>query len=95
MPFEAPWSALDDGAAIEEDGAGALELPEEAVSLPLHAVSDSAATAMTPIPATRILVTKITPLSGLVSSSELFVVGHSGLDGKRIGSDRVTRLTAR
>jgi hypothetical protein len=64
MPFEAPASALDDGAATEEDGAGALELPEEAVSLPLHAVSDSAATAMTPIPATRSLVTKITPISG-------------------------------
>jgi len=51
-----------------EVGAGGvielLELPDEAVSLPLHAVSERAATAATPIPATRSLVTKITPISG-------------------------------
>ncbi|MEU7783226.1 hypothetical protein, partial [Amycolatopsis sp. NPDC049159] len=56
-----PAAALDDGAATEEDGAGALELPDEAVSLLLHAASERAATAATPIPATRSLVTKITP----------------------------------
>jgi hypothetical protein len=61
-PLDAAESVV--GAAIDEDGAGAgalLELPEEAVSLPLHAVSESAATAAKPIPATRSLVTKITP----------------------------------
>ncbi|MGW5718318.1 hypothetical protein ACWEVP_19280 [Amycolatopsis sp. NPDC003865] len=60
---------LDDGA-IDDDGAGAgalLELPEEAVSLPLHAVSESAATAAMPIPATRSLVTKITPKKAAVN----------------------------
>jgi hypothetical protein len=56
---------LDDGAGTDDDGAIELaELPDEAVSLPLHAVSESAATAVTPIPATRSLVTKITPISG-------------------------------
>jgi hypothetical protein len=50
------------GAGTEDDEA--IELPEEAVSLLLHAVSESAATAAAPIPATRSLVTKITPISG-------------------------------
>ena len=55
---------LDDGAGTDDDGIELLELPEDAVSLPLHAVSERAATAATPIPATRSLVTKITPISG-------------------------------
>jgi len=56
-----PEAALDIGADIEEDGAGAealLELPDEALSLLLQAVRASAATAVKPIPATRSLLTE-------------------------------------
>ncbi|GLY44484.1 hypothetical protein Amsp01_105070 [Amycolatopsis sp. NBRC 101858] len=59
MPSEAPASALEDGAAADEDGAGALLDEEEAESLPLHAVSVSAAAAVRPIPAIRRLRTRI------------------------------------
>jgi hypothetical protein len=54
---------LEVGAGTD-DGIELLELPDEAVSLLLHAVSERAATAATPIPATRSLVTKITPICG-------------------------------
>jgi hypothetical protein len=51
---------LEDGAAIDDEGAGAgaLELPEEAVSLLPQAVKVSAAAAVRPIPAIRRLRTK-------------------------------------
>jgi hypothetical protein len=92
MPLEAPESALGDGAAIDDDGAGALELPEEAVSLPLHAVSESAATAVKPIPATRSLVTKITPKKAAVN---FFLRVIRGCRGNGLAADRVIRVTVR
>jgi hypothetical protein len=51
---------LEEGAAMEDEGAGAgaLELPEEAVSLLPHAVSVSAAAAVRPMPAIRRLRTR-------------------------------------
>ncbi|WP_309235547.1 hypothetical protein [Amycolatopsis sp. SID8362] len=85
-------AALDDGAAIDDDGAiELLELPDEAVSLLLHAVSERAATAATPIPATRSLVTKITPTISL----GLLLDRYSDLPVNRMGAHRVIQLTAR
>ncbi|GLY43444.1 hypothetical protein Amsp01_094670 [Amycolatopsis sp. NBRC 101858] len=52
-------AALEDGAAIDEDGAGALLEADEPVSLLPHAVRVSAAAAVRPIPAIRRLRTRI------------------------------------
>jgi hypothetical protein len=57
-PLDAAESAEDDGAAIEDDGAGALLEADEAVSLLPHAVRVNAAAAVRPIPARRRLRTK-------------------------------------
>ncbi|GLY38096.1 hypothetical protein Amsp01_041200 [Amycolatopsis sp. NBRC 101858] len=53
-----PAAALEDGAAIDEDGAGALLEADEPVSLLPHAVRVRAAAAVRPIPAIRRLRTK-------------------------------------
>jgi hypothetical protein len=73
---------LGAGAAIEADGAGALELPEEAVSLLPQAVSVSAAAAVRPIPAIRSLVTKIHSNAMNAAEVSVFVAGGSTLEGE-------------
>ncbi|GAB3147276.1 hypothetical protein GCM10027258_40420 [Amycolatopsis stemonae] len=58
-PSAEPEAMLDGGAAIDEEGAAALELLDDPVELLPQAVRVSAAAAVRPIPAIRRLRTRI------------------------------------